>query len=64
MINPSHQALKTFAVGLGVTLLVTLGAALASVGPTTDVETWARNLLIAEASAIGVYIVNRLRPAG
>jgi hypothetical protein len=54
--------LKTFGIGLAVTVVATLGAALLNLGPTMDIATWARNLVFAEAGAVGAYIVLQMQP--
>ena len=57
----SKQAIEAFLTGLGVTALITLGAGLVNLGPTEDLEAWARNLLFAEAGAVGAFLVNWFR---
>lgn len=57
----TRKTIEAFLTGLGITALVTLGAALVSLGPTEDIETWGRNLLLAEAGAIGAFLVNHFR---
>jgi len=52
---------EAFLTGLGITIVITLGAALVNLGPTEDLEYWGRNLLFAESGAIGAYLVNWFR---
>lgn len=42
-MNLTTEALKQAAIGLAITAVLTLGAALAGVGATTSLHEWARN---------------------
>lgn len=57
----SFQTLKHLAIGAGVTVCITFGAALVGLGNARDVHEWLRTLGIAESGAIGSYIVNNLK---
>lgn len=58
--NLNNKFIKHFATGLAVTLVITVGAALMSVGSDTDPMVWLHNLIVAEAGALGTYIVTNL----
>lgn len=54
--------IKHILTGLAVTVLAVLGANLVGLGATTDLTEWGRTLLIAEAGAVGAYLVNTFGP--
>lgn len=60
-MNTTKAAIYSFLTGLGVTLGITLGAALVNLGPTESLEAWGRNLLFSESAACGAFLVNWLR---
>lgn len=60
-MNLTTKALEQAGIGLAITIVLTLGAALVGVGPTTNLNDWLRNLAIAEAGAVGAFVVNWAR---
>lgn len=60
------QDLYTFAIGLAVAVIITLGESLATLDAEAGFEFagWARNLLIGIGSATGRYILTELSQRG
>lgn len=55
-MNFTKEDFWTFIMGLGATLLVVLASALIEVSDITDIEVWARGLVIGLVTATGRYL--------